>query len=276
MPASARMAPNRPGNVPSRSLITNRARQPASSRSITRFLAACAARDAAGRAVAPGILIVRLACSITASTCSRAPDKVTVSNKSPASRAPAGERRKPAHVAGLRPGAGSIPASCKISQTVKGGGPLPRARQLAVHPAIPPAGILPDQPQHQDANRARGARPAPVPGRDRRAGRRAATSRCQPSTVSGRTTTCTLLSTSLGSRCKQRRQQRPITRGEPHRVRTELPLQDPEPAAQRQDPRVFVLAAHRQQTQQREHVHHTDTGHSQQHGRSPCHNIPPS
>ena len=51
---------------------------------------------------------------------------------------------------------------------------------------------------------------------------------------------------------QQRRQQRPITRGEPHPVRTELPLQDRELMAQREDLRVFVPAAHRQQPQQRE------------------------
>ncbi len=48
MPASARMTSNRLGNFPSRSLIRNRARQPASSKSITRFLAAYAAQDAVG------------------------------------------------------------------------------------------------------------------------------------------------------------------------------------------------------------------------------------
>jgi Aldo/keto reductase family len=42
--------------------------QPASSRSITRFLAAWATQDAVGWAVTPRILILRLACSITAST----------------------------------------------------------------------------------------------------------------------------------------------------------------------------------------------------------------
>jgi hypothetical protein len=40
----------------------------------------------------------------------------------------------------------------------------PKHQQLAVHPAIPPAGILADQPQHQDADRAHGARPARAPG----------------------------------------------------------------------------------------------------------------
>jgi hypothetical protein len=63
--------------------------------------------------------VLRLACSITASTCSRAPDKVTVSKKSQASSASAWERRKSAHVAEPRSGAGSIPASCRISQTVE-------------------------------------------------------------------------------------------------------------------------------------------------------------
>ena len=71
------------------------------------------------RAVAPGILIRRLACSITASTCSRARVRVTVLKKSQASRASAWERRKSAHVVELRSGAGSIPVSCRISQTVE-------------------------------------------------------------------------------------------------------------------------------------------------------------
>lgn len=49
---------------------------------------------------------------------SRAPDRVTVSKKSQVSRASAWERRKSAPVVELRSGAGSIPASCRISQTV--------------------------------------------------------------------------------------------------------------------------------------------------------------
>ena len=57
--------------------------------------------------------------SVTESTCSRTPDRVTVSKKPQASRAPAWERRKSAHVVELRSGAGSIPASCRISQTVE-------------------------------------------------------------------------------------------------------------------------------------------------------------
>ena len=201
MPTSARMTSNRPGNFPSRSLIRNRVRQPASSRSITRFLAACVTQDAVGWAVAPRILILRLACSITASTCSRAPDKVTVSKKSQASRPSAWERRKPAHVVELRSDAGPIPAVARDLPDGGSGDLHPEYQQLAVHPAISPPGILADQPQHQDANRAHGARPARAPGPGPRACRRATTSRCQRSTVSGRTTRCSRLSTFLGSRC---------------------------------------------------------------------------
>ena len=47
------------------------------------------------------------------------PRPVTVSKKSQASRAPAWERRKLAQVAGVRSGAGSIPACCRISHTVE-------------------------------------------------------------------------------------------------------------------------------------------------------------
>jgi hypothetical protein len=53
--------------------------------------------------------------------------------------------------------------------------------------------------------------------------------------------------------------------------RAELPLNGRELVAQHADLRVFVPAAHRQQ---REHVRHTEIGQSQQHGRSPCHNLP--
>ena len=106
-------------NFPSRSLIRNRARQRASSRSITRSLAACAAQDAVEWPAAPRILIRRLARAITANPCSRAPDRVTASKKSQASRAPAWDRRETAHVVGPRSGAGSIPAWCRISQTME-------------------------------------------------------------------------------------------------------------------------------------------------------------
>ena len=86
---------------------------------MTRFRAACATREAVGWAVAPTIRIRRVACSITA-TYIRAPLTVTVSKKSRASRASACERRKSAQVLDDRSGAGSTPASRRISQTVDG------------------------------------------------------------------------------------------------------------------------------------------------------------
>jgi hypothetical protein len=98
IPASLRMASNRLGNLPSRSRIRNRARLLASSRSMARFFAACVIQDAVGCAVAPRTLIRRVACSMTASTCRRAPVRVMVSTKSQERRASAGERRKSAQV----------------------------------------------------------------------------------------------------------------------------------------------------------------------------------
>ena len=50
--------------------------------------------------------------------------------------------------------------------------------------------------------------------------------------------------------------------------------QDRELVAQREDLRVFILAAHRQQPQQRERVRRAEVGQSQQHGPSPCHSAP--
>src|SRR6266567_3850100 len=108
MPASARTTSNNSGNLPSR--IRYRARQPVSSRSMTRFFAACTTHAVDGCGVAPRIRIRRLACSITANTYIRVPVRVTVSRKSHASRASAWERRKSAQVLQVRSGAGSIPA----------------------------------------------------------------------------------------------------------------------------------------------------------------------
>src|SRR5271165_4899726 len=126
----------------------------------------------------------------------------------------------------------------------------PEHQQLAVYPAIPPPGILADQPQHQDADRAHGARPTGVPGPG-------------PAGVSARDHIAVpaehgiwahhqVQSVEHVSRepVQQRRQQRPITRGESHPARTELPLQDRELVAQREDLCVFVPVAHRQQPQQ--------------------------
>lgn len=91
----------------------------ASSRFMTMFFAACVTQDAAGCAVAPrtpdtptGVLDHR-------EHVQPRPDSVTVSRKSHASRASAWERRKSAHVLEARSGAGLIPASWRISQTVE-------------------------------------------------------------------------------------------------------------------------------------------------------------
>jgi hypothetical protein len=67
----------------------------------------------------------RLACSITARICRRAPLSVTVSMKSAASSASACERTKSAHVVADRSDAGSIPASRRISHTVDGATLIP-------------------------------------------------------------------------------------------------------------------------------------------------------
>ena len=48
IPASVSTVLNRPGNLPSRSRIKNRARLPASSRSMARFRAAWMTQDAVG------------------------------------------------------------------------------------------------------------------------------------------------------------------------------------------------------------------------------------
>ena len=182
------------------------------------------------------------------------------------------ERRKSAHVVELL--GRRVDPGVVQDLPDRGSGDLhPEHQQLAVHPAIPPPGILADQPQHQDANRAHGARPARAPGpgplgvpaRDHIAVPAEHGIRAHHQVQS--------LEHIPGEPVQQRRQQRPITRGEPHPVRTELPLQDRELVAQREDLRVFVPAAHRQQPQQREHVRHTEIGQSQQHGRSPCHNV---
>jgi hypothetical protein len=73
---------------------------------------------------------------------------------------------------------------------------------------------------------------------------------------------------------QQRRQQRPVTGGEPDPVRTELPLQDRELVAQRADLRVFVRLLIGSSRSSAKHVRHTEIGQSQQHGRSPCHSVP--
>ena len=101
-------------------------------------------------------------------------------------------------------------------------------QQLAVHPAVPPPGILADQSHHQDTNRAYGTRPARVPG---------------PGPLGVPARDHIAVPAEYGIRAhhqvqslehvprepvQQCRQQRPVTRGEPHPARTELPPQDNE------------------------------------------------
>ncbi|KUL43867.1 hypothetical protein ADL28_42100 [Streptomyces violaceusniger] len=69
---------------------------------------------------------------------------------------------------------------------------------------------------------------------------------------------------------QQRRQERPIARREPCSITTELTLEHCDLMAEGQDLRILVPVAHRQQTQQRERVGHSQVGQSQQHGRSSC------
>ncbi|KMS75166.1 hypothetical protein ACM01_10990 [Streptomyces viridochromogenes] len=66
---------------------------------------------------------------------------------------------------------------------------------------------------------------------------------------------------------QQRGQEHPVTRGEPHPIPAEPAFQHRDLMTQREDLRVLVLVAHRQQPQQGEHVRHTQTGKSKQHDR---------
>jgi hypothetical protein len=67
IPASVSTVSNRPGNLPSRSRIKNRARLPASSRSMARFRAAWMTQDAVGSGVVPRI---RILCRSNIELCS--------------------------------------------------------------------------------------------------------------------------------------------------------------------------------------------------------------
>ena len=128
-------------------------------------------------------------------------------------------------VAELRSGTGSIPASCRISQTVEAA-TFTRAPAARHAPGDTPTGILADQPQCQDADRAHGARPARAPGPG-------------PPGVPARHHIAVPAQHGIRAHhqvqalehvprepVQQRRQQRPVSRGEPDPVRAELPLQD--------------------------------------------------
>ena len=263
MPASARMTSNRPGNFASRSLIRYRAgsrRPPGPSQGSWRP-GLSRALSVGGGAEDPdssaGVLDHR----------EHVQPRPGQGDRVRRSHRPAGPRPGSA---GNRPtwwnwlGAGSIRRRAGSPEMVEAATFTPSTSNSPCTRRSPP-GILADQPQHQDANRAygapAGAGPAPL-------GAASTGSRCQRSTVSGRTTKCSPLSTSLGSRCSSAASDA-RSPGVNRTLSGPLPLQDRELVTQREDLRVLVPVAHRQQPQQREHVRHTEIGQSQQHGRSP-------
>jgi len=158
-----------------------------------------------------------------------------------------------------------------------GGGDLyPEHQQLAVYPAVPPPGILADQAQHQGADRAHGPRSSRVlgPGRP---GMSARDHIAVPAEHGIRAHHQVQSPENLPwEPVQQRCQQSPVGRGEPDPVGAKLPLEDRELVAQHENFRIFVTVAHRQQSQQREHVRHAEVGQSQQPGPSPCHSVSPS
>ena len=100
-----------------------------------------------------------------------------------------------------RSGAGSIPASCSISQTVEAATFTPSTSSSPCTRRYPQPGFSRTS-RNTRTRIERTARGRPRRrGRDRQACPRATRSRCQRSTVSGRTTKCSPSSTSLGSRC---------------------------------------------------------------------------
>jgi hypothetical protein len=87
------------------------------------------------------------------------------------------------------------------------------------------------------------------PGRDLAAWRRARTSRCQRSTVSGWTSSRNRHEHVAGEPVQQGGQERPVGGGEPRPGLTQLPFQDRDLVAQRQDLHVLVPVAHRKKPQ---------------------------
>ncbi len=75
---------------------------------------------------------------------------------------------------------------------------------------------------------------------------------------------------------KERRQERPVARVESNLLSVQLPLQNTDLVAQRQNFDNFLVVAHRQQSQHHERVRHTQVRQSRQHGRSSCRRARPS
>jgi hypothetical protein len=77
--------------------------------------------------------------------------------------APAWERKKPAQVAEVRPGARVDTGVVKDLPHGRGGDPDPEDQQFAVNVPVAPPRILPCQAKHQQADGADDARPARAP-----------------------------------------------------------------------------------------------------------------
>lgn len=133
--------------------IRKRAWQLVSCRSIARLRTAWVTQAAVGCAVAPRIRTCRVACSITARTYIRTPVRVTVSKKSAARMASAWERRNAAQLCEVRSGAGSIPASLRISHTVEEATLIPSTSSSPWMRRYPQEVLSPHQAQHQPADR---------------------------------------------------------------------------------------------------------------------------
>jgi hypothetical protein len=145
------------------------------------------ARAAVGCAVTPRMRIRRVACSTPASAYMRVPVRVIVSKKSTARIAWAWERRNAAQLVVARCGDGSIPASVRICYTVEAATLTPSTS------SSPWMRRYPHDPFSQASRNTNIRIDRSVRGRPRRLGReirpwrRASRSRCQLTTVSGRT-----------------------------------------------------------------------------------------
>ena len=106
-------------NLASRSRMRNRKRRPASSRSMSRLRACWVSQAPVGWAVTPRMCTRRVACSMTKNAYSRRRVMVSRWNRSQARIACAWARRNSVHDGPARRGEGSMPALCRIFQTVE-------------------------------------------------------------------------------------------------------------------------------------------------------------
>jgi hypothetical protein len=124
-----------------------------------------------------------------------------VSRKSAASRPSACERRNCAQVVAARSGAGSMPATRRISHTVDAATLIPRVSSSPCTRRYPQDGFSGTKRSTSTRiERTVGGRPRRQ-GREAAAWRRASRSRCQRKTVSGRTSSRKPCRLGRGSRC---------------------------------------------------------------------------